>query len=47
MINLIKRILVWFNIRYCIICGRYRYGAPFTLGGGSTCLCRKCLKRSK
>ena len=46
MKRIIKRFLILFDIRSCIICGKYRYKAPYTLSGGGV-LCKQCLRGDK
>ena len=46
MKRIIKRFLSLFNVRSCIICGKYRYKAPYTLSGGGV-LCKHCLSDDK
>ena len=43
MKRILKRFLILFDIRSCIICGKYRYKAPYTLSGGGV-LCKQCLR---
>jgi hypothetical protein len=45
-IKIIKRFLILFDIKSCIICGKYRYKAPFTLSGGGV-ICKYCLPDNK
>ena len=46
MRNIIKRLLSWIDIRSCILCGKYRYKAPYTLSGGGV-MCKDCLTGDK
>ena len=46
MKRIIKRFLILFDIRSCIICGKYRHKAPYTLSGGGV-LCKECLSDNK
>ncbi len=42
----IKRILSLFNIGYCIMCGKYRYKAPYKFSGGGV-MCKNCIGEGK
>jgi hypothetical protein len=42
----IKRILSLFNIGYCIMCGKYRYKAPYIFSGGGV-MCKNCIGEGK
>jgi len=38
-----RYIMSLLGFRSCIICGKYRYKAPYTLSGGGV-LCKQCLR---
>jgi hypothetical protein len=39
----VKDILAFAHIRECVMCGKYKYYAPYNLGL-HCCMCKECLK---